>query len=146
MKVVDRVQIHVFFVPAEERSPNSNIEVGLRNTWNMTSRHSLTITVKKNLNEIRVFVRVNLLENCLELTEVPWYTFIEKRIRLVCSIDRRLVPERLPILRFNLNVRSLKGLTITLALLEVLEVLAWLSDVFKLVVSILTIDILFDGC
>ena len=89
---------------------------------------------------------VNLLENCLELAEVPGYTLIEKRIRLVSTIDRCLVPQRLPILRLNLYVGALKGLTITLSPLEVLEELARLSYVFKLVVSILTIYILLYGC
>ena len=146
MKVVDRVQVHVFFVPTKERSPNANIEVGLRDTWDLARSHTLAITVKKNLNEIRKVERVNLLENCLELAKVPGYTRIEKRIRLVCTIYWCLVPQRFPILRLNLNVRALKGLTIALFLLKVLEELARLSNVFKLVVSILTIDILFDGC
>ena len=146
MKVVDRVQVHVFFVPTEERSPNANIEVGLSDTWYLARSHTLAITVKKNLNEIRTFEWVNLLENCLELAKVPRHTSIEKRIRLVCSIYGCLVSQRFPILRLNLNVRALKGLTIALFLLEVLEVLARLSNVFKLVVSILTINILFNGC
>ena len=80
MKVVDRVQVHVFFVPTEERSPNANIEVGLRDTWDLARSHTLAITVKKNLNEIRKVERVNLLENCLELAKVPGYTRIKKRI------------------------------------------------------------------
>ena len=47
MKVVDRVKIHVFFVPAEEGPPNADVEVGLSDTRNMTCLHSLAITVKR---------------------------------------------------------------------------------------------------
>ena len=65
---------------------------------------------------------------------------------MVCTIDGRLVPQGFPVLSLNLNIRALKGLTIALAPLEVLEELARLSDVFKLVVSILAIYILLYGC
>lgn len=41
MQIVDRVQVHVFFVPTEEGSPDANIEVWLSDPRNEVRLHSI---------------------------------------------------------------------------------------------------------
>ena len=86
------------------------------------------------------------VEAAFDLTQIPGDALIEKRIRLICSIDGSLIAQRFPVLRLYLEVRVDAGGPLTLPLLEVLQHLAGLADVLELVVAILSIDILFNRC
>ena len=84
------------------------------------------------------------VEARLNLTQVPRDALVEKRIGLICTVDRSLIAKRFPVLRLNLDILVEAGSTVALFPLEVLEHLTGLADVLKLIVAILSIDILFN--
>ena len=59
-------------MPAEQRAPDAHVEVWLRNARDVIRLHSG-------------------VEAAFDLTQIPGGALIEKRIRLICSIDRRLI-------------------------------------------------------
>ena len=74
VQIVNRVQINILFVPAEERAPDAHVQVGLRDTGYLISLHAH-------------------IEAGFDLAEVPGDTLVEQRIRLVGTVNRSLVPQ-----------------------------------------------------
>lgn len=77
MQVVDAVEVHIFFVPAEHGLPGANVDVRLSYAENVLATHALR-------------------EQGVELTQVPRDILVEEAAGHVGAIQRSVVDERLP--------------------------------------------------
>ena len=125
VQIVNRVQINILFVPAEERAPDAHVQVGLSDTGYLISLHAN-------------------IEAGLDLAEVPRHALVKQRIRLVGTVNRSLVPQRFPVLRLNLESGIDTSCAFTLFFAEFLQHLTRLSYVLELIVAVLPIDILLN--
>ena len=69
MQIVDRVQVHVFFVPTEEGSPDANVEVWLSDPRNEVRLHSIA-RQEKSKNKMVNCTILSVMTSSLSRVEV----------------------------------------------------------------------------
>ena len=125
VQIVYGVQIHVFLVPAEERSPRSHVQIRRSHTWNGLVTHSF-------------------VQKSVKFSQIPGNSLIKEGVHLVGTINWRVISKWFPIESLNLVVTCASHWPLSRLFLHFVKRSCRFHPILELIKALTSVDVLFN--